>query len=57
LICVVATSFFLVAGIYYVVYLRPRKDTRWVMLAPVYHDDAEPVIAEPVVGLDPGIGS
>ena len=53
----ICAAIFLVAGIYYVVYLRPRKDTRWVMLAPAHHDDAEPVMAEPVGGLDPSIGS
>jgi hypothetical protein len=53
----ICAAIFIVAGIYYIVYLRPRKDTRWVMLAPAHHDDAEPVIAEPVGGLDATAGS
>ncbi len=53
----ICAAIFIVAGIYYIVYLRPRKDTRWIMLAPAHSDDAEQVIAEPVGGLDATAGS
>jgi len=53
----ICAAIFIVAGIYYAVYLRPRKETHWVMLAPTQSDDAEPIVAEPVGGLDAPAGS
>lgn len=48
---------FIAAGIYYVLYLRQRRSTHWVMLAPTQSDEGEVTEAEPVVGLDAGSGS
>lgn len=48
---------FIAAGIYYVLYLRQRRSTHWVMLAPTQSDEGEVMEAEPVVGLDAGSGS
>jgi hypothetical protein len=44
---------FIVAGIYYFVYLRQRQSTHWVMLAPTQSDEAEAAAA----GLDASAGN
>lgn len=43
----ICAAIFLVAAIYYAIYLRPRWNTHWVMLKPAQSDGAEAVVAEP----------
>jgi amino acid transporter len=53
----ICAAIFIVAGIYYVVYLRQRQSTHWVMLAPTQSDEAETTAAGPVAGLDASAGN
>lgn len=55
----ICAAIFIVAGAYYFIYLRPRRDTHWVMLSPTESDEAEELVAEsePVQGLDASAGS
>ncbi len=53
----ICAAIFIVAGIYYFVYLRQRQNTHWVMLAPAQSDEAEAAVAEPVGGLDASAGN
>jgi amino acid transporter len=53
----ICAAIFIVAGIYYVVYLRQRQSTHWVMLAPTQSDEAEATAAGPVAGLDASAGN
>ncbi len=48
----ICAAIFVVAGLYYVIYLRPRRATHWVMLDPAHSDDAEMLEAEPQVSLE-----
>ena len=43
----ICAAIFLVAAIYYAIYLRPRWNTNWVMLKPAQSDGAEAVVTEP----------
>lgn len=42
----ICAAILLVAAIYYLVYLRPRRATHWVMLDPTHGDDAEAAALE-----------
>jgi amino acid transporter len=53
----ICAGIFIAAGIYYVIYLRPRKDTHWQMLAPTQSDEVEVMVTEPVVELDVSSGN
>jgi amino acid transporter len=53
----ICAAIFIVAGLYYVVYLRPRQSTHWLMLAPAQGDEAEITVTEPVPGLDVSSGN
>lgn len=53
----ICTAIFIVAGLYYVLYLRQRQSTHWVMLAPTQSDEPETTPAEPVAGLDATAGN
>lgn len=44
----ISAAIFLVAAIYYLVYLRPRRASHWVMLDPTSSDEAETQVAEAV---------
>ena len=46
----ICAGIFIVAAIYYVIYLRPRQKTNWVMLEPAQGDDAETTVAEVSAG-------
>lgn len=46
----ICAAIFLVAAIYYAIYLRPRWSTHWVMLKPAQSDGAEAVVAAPGTG-------
>ncbi|HLJ35280.1 MAG TPA: APC family permease [Ktedonobacteraceae bacterium] len=50
----ICAAIFIVAGIYYVVYLRQRQSTHWLMLAPTQSEEVEAPLAAPVEGLDVG---
>jgi amino acid transporter len=52
----ICAAIFVVAAIYYLVYLRPRQSTHWVMLAPAYSDEVETVVIQPSGALDAGTG-
>lgn len=51
----ICAAIFLVAAVYYLVYLRPRKSSHWVMLDPTESDEAEAQAA--TVPGDGAIGS
>jgi amino acid transporter len=47
----ICAAIFIVAGLYYAIYLRPRKETHWVMLEPTLEDEVEaPAALEPMQG-------
>ncbi len=46
----ICAAIFVVAGIYYVIYLRPRRQTHWVMLDPAHGDETGTIIAEAGAG-------
>lgn len=48
----ICAAIFVAAGLYYVIYLRPRRATHWVMLDPAHSDDAEALEVEPQVSLE-----
>lgn len=50
----ICAAIFIAAGIYYALYLRQRKGTRWVMLDPTQSDEIEVRAGGPVGNLDVG---
>ncbi|MGH2481785.1 MAG: hypothetical protein ACRDHW_19200, partial [Ktedonobacteraceae bacterium] len=42
----ICAAIFLVAALYYLLYLRPRRAIRWIMLDPTHSDDTEVVVVE-----------
>lgn len=47
----ICVAIFLVAGVYYLIYLRPRRTTHWVMLDPTY-GETESRVAVPEISVD-----
>jgi amino acid transporter len=46
----ICAAIFLVAAVYYLIYLRPRKATHWVMLDPASSDEAGEQAEEAMAG-------
>ena len=46
----ICAAIFIVAGIYYAIYLRPRQKTHWIMLDPAHGGEVEVVVAEAGAG-------
>ena len=42
----ICAAIFLVAAVYYLIYLRPRQATHWVMLDPTHDNEVELVVTE-----------
>jgi hypothetical protein len=47
----ICAAIFIVAALYYVVYLRPRQNTHWVMLRPAESDDIEVIAGEAILNV------
>jgi amino acid transporter len=47
----ICAAIFIVAALYYVVYLRPRQNTHWVMLKPAESDDIEVIAGEAILNV------